>query len=110
MVAFGHKRPRVGHDPNASFGPSKSKASSAVDKPRSGLAPRSCLIDLERKLAVRYKTIKVTMDIYGHLMSDGDNEAAQRIAELVFGAVLPKSGSKMVARGKNESAKSAPSC
>ena len=47
-----------------------------------------------------HSTIKVTMGIYGHLMSDGDNEAAQRIAELVFGAVLPKSGSKMVARGK----------
>ncbi len=47
-----------------------------------------------------HSTIKVTMHIYGHLMGDGDNEAALRVAELVFGPRAPKSGSKTVARGK----------
>ena len=40
-----------------------------------------------------HSSIKVTMDVYGHLMKDADNEAAEQIADLIF-------GSKMVATGK----------
>ena len=40
-----------------------------------------------------HSTIKTTMDVYGHLMNDADNEAAEHVSALVFG----KSGSKTVA-------------
>ncbi len=40
-----------------------------------------------------HSSIKVTMDVYGHLMKDADNQAAEQIADLIF-------GSKMVATGK----------
>ncbi len=40
-----------------------------------------------------HSSITITMDVYGHLMDETDNEAAEHIADLVF-------GSKVVARKK----------
>lgn len=34
--------------------------------------------------ARRHSSIKITMDMYGHLMHEADNDAAQKIAALVF--------------------------
>jgi hypothetical protein len=33
-----------------------------------------------------HSTIRVTMDVYGHLMHDADNEAAERLAALLRGS------------------------
>jgi len=44
-----------------------------------------------------HSSIKVTMDTYGHLMNDADNEAAEKVAGLVFGTKSAPSGSKVVA-------------
>jgi len=49
-----------------------------------------------------HSTIKITMDTYGHLMSETDNEAAEHIADLLFGSKVVASGSKMVATGSKE--------
>ena len=32
-----------------------------------------------------HSTIKITMDVYGHLMNEDDNDAAEKVADLVFG-------------------------
>ena len=40
-----------------------------------------------------HSIIRVTMDVYGHLMHDADNEVTEKLAALVLG------GSKMVATG-----------
>ena len=40
-----------------------------------------------------HSSIKVTLDIYGHLVNDVNKEAANRLGEAVFG----KDGSNMVA-------------
>ncbi len=42
------------------------------------------------------------MDTYGHLMNETDNEAAEHIADLLFGSKVVASGSKMVATGSKE--------
>jgi integrase len=44
-----------------------------------------------------HSTIKITMDVYGHLMNEDDNDAAEKVADLVFGSDPAASGSKMVA-------------
>jgi len=46
-----------------------------------------------------HSSIKITMDTYGHLMHDADNEAAEKVADLVFGTKSARSGSKVVAIG-----------
>jgi hypothetical protein len=38
--------------------------------------------------------LKITMDTYGHLMSETDNEAAEQIADLLFGSKMVATGSK----------------
>ncbi len=40
-----------------------------------------------------HSTIRVTMDVYAHIMQDTDNEATEKLAAIVFG------GSKTVATG-----------
>ena len=40
-----------------------------------------------------HSTIRVTMDVYGHIMQNTDNEATEKLAAIVFG------GSKTVATG-----------
>jgi integrase len=43
-----------------------------------------------------HSTIRITMDVYGHLMHDADNEAAAKIG------VLISSGSKTVATSRDD--------
>lgn len=49
-----------------------------------------------------HSSIKVTMDIYGHLMENTNQDAATRLGKMVFGSSFEKSGSKMVAETKKE--------
>jgi integrase len=44
-----------------------------------------------------HSSIKITFDIYGHLMPNSGDGVANRLADLVFGADCYQSGSKMVA-------------
>lgn len=44
-----------------------------------------------------HSSIKVTMDVYGHLMKDVNSEAASRLGKNVFGSNFDESSSKMVA-------------
>jgi len=41
-----------------------------------------------------HSSIKVTMDTYGHLMNETDNEAAEHIADLLFGSKMVATDSK----------------
>jgi len=43
-----------------------------------------------------HSAIKITLDIYGHLMKDVNEEAASRLGEAIFG----EDGCKMVAQNE----------
>ncbi len=49
-----------------------------------------------------HSSIKITMDIYGHLMEKVNVKSASRLAKTVFGEVPDEHGSKMVANGDLE--------
>jgi integrase len=48
-----------------------------------------------------HSSIKVTMDVYGHLMNTVNREAASRLGSIVLGGGFYEDGSKMVAETKN---------